>query len=245
MNLTQILMPDENTRQIYLLNSAVGRIQVFKNHQHTWMTIDDVVQSAIQNEAPYRTVLPHNIVMMLPLIHDRVPNSVLELGGGAQSNQRFLKACYPNLDFTSVELNKDVIEASNQYFPLAEKMNIVQQDAFEYVAQCVQQKKQFDWILVDLFKGADSPVDHAPHAFFDQLKKCLSEQGWLIINCLNTTEKIRHELSDKLAHCFDITPHRLPVPDMLNQIFMLRKDKPFIFPPDIEKCNLNGNLPVD
>jgi len=234
MNLAQTLQPDRDCQQLYLLQTENGRIEILQKDQHIWLRIDDVVQSAMERQPPYRPILPHTLIMMLPLIHHKVPGKVLELGGGGQSCQRYFQHTQPNIQFLSVELNLDVIQAVQQYFPASEALNIVNADAFEFVAELALTKEKYDWIMIDLFHGAESPFNAKHHDFIHHIHRCLAEDGWLIINCLTPSVSEHQALCDKLFDTFQIRPHLFAVPEMQNYIIMLQKNNQFIFPSEIE-----------
>jgi len=238
MNLAQILQTDKHCQQVYFSQRADTRIEVIKSKKHMWLTINHVVQSAIELSPPYRPALPHCMVMLLPLIHDRVPEQVLELGGGAQSIQRYLTHSQPNVQFTSVESNPDVIKLTREVFPSGADLNIVETDAFEYVHQCAKQNQTFDWIIVDLFHGADSSINAGHISFFDKVHQCLNNDGWLILNCLYPEHEKRDKLVNQVAQTFSHSPYMFAVPQMQNHILLINKQETFHFPEEIEQHNL-------
>ena len=184
MKLAQTLSP-ENSKQILYMNKQDGEsIVVYENDELIWLTYDDILQSAIYKEAPYRSVLPHSYVMMLPLLHDNEPEVILELGAGALSTQRYLKSAYPDIKMRSVEYNEKIIEVSKQYFPAYEQLDVLHADAFTYVDELIEDKAKVDWLMVDLFYGVDSPIHDAPKAFIDKLVQLVNKDGWLILNVL-------------------------------------------------------------
>ena len=189
MKLAQTLSPENSKQILYMENYNGKSLVVYENEELIWLCFDNVVQSAIYKTMPYRSALPHSYVMLLPLLHDAPPKSVLELGAGALSTQRYLRATHPEIDMLSVEANRKMIEISREHFPMFEQLNVVQADAFAFVDTAQQSDTKYDWIMVDLFYGADSPIHNETKAFMSKLSHLLTPSGWLIINVLTKDEK--------------------------------------------------------
>ena len=242
MNLAQTLTPDGNTQQLYLHNTDTGRMEILQNDSHVWLLLDGVVQSAIERTPPYRPILPHSLVMLLPLIHDKVPKRVLELGGGGLSCQRYLRHTQPSIEFTSVEANNTVIQAVTQYFPASEQLNVVHGDGFDAIAKQAASGQTVDWIMLDLSHDAELPLDDEHPALLNHIVQALAWDGWLIVNCMVQTEEARLALCATLTRVFSVRPHLFAVPDMLNHIILVQKtpkeSNQFRFVQDLERHNL-------
>ena len=242
MDLWQTLFSIEDTQQLYLLNKPETKLEVTKNKFFYRLEINDVIQSAFAISAPYRPALPHCAVMLLPLLHDKVPTSVLELGGGGQAMQRYFRLAHPNVEFTSVEHDIDVYEA-NKCLPEFDLLDIKLTDAFEYVEQRVSKKASYHWIIVDLFHGKDTPDNAYNPAFFEQLQHLVSSGGWLIINCLNDVPQELQKLHQLTSsHLFEKVK-AFGVPGQKNHIFLAQKKQAIsgtacYFGEDIEQHNL-------
>lgn len=238
MKLAQTLSP-ENSKQILYMNKHENKnIVVYENDELIWLTYDSILQSAIYKTPPYRSVLPHTYIMLLPLLHDQEPASILELGAGALSTQRYLKAAYPDIQIQSVEYNRQIIDICRDYFPLFEQLNIVHADAFNYVDQLLQDQQSFDWLMVDLFYGVESPIHQNPKAFFRKLAKLVNNEGWLIINVLTKEPEALSGLTKSLAEITKGKVHLFAVPEMQNHIFLVKLSHDFNFPAEIEQHNL-------
>lgn len=238
MKLAQTLSP-ENSKQILYMNQQDDEsIIVYENDELIWLTYDGVLQSAIYKEAPYRSALPHSYVMMLPLIHDELPKTVLELGAGALSAQRYIASAYPEIEMVSVEFNKKIIDLSEQYFPAFDTLNVIHADAFAYVDQLVLAQHKVDWLMVDLFYGVESPLHDAPKPFIQKLVSLVEQDGWLIVNVLTKDQDKLKELHHIFSSLVEGRVYMYAVPEMQNHIFLVKFDPDFAFPADVEKHNL-------
>lgn len=242
MDIAQTITPGPKSRQLYLRNDQF-RTEIYQDEQHTWLVINDVVQSAIENRPPYRPILPHSLVMLLPLIHDKAPNTVLELGGGGLSTQRYVRHAFPQAHFVSCELDENLTKAVRRCFPGSQDLNVVNRDAHLLVAELVAQKSVFDWILIDLYDGENCAIQNRLE-LLRNCQKLLSDQGWLIFNHLSSDPDTLLKLSSELLNLFGKAPYQFQVPDMQNHIFMIRTGKQqFAFPSAVEQNN--ANLVVD
>lgn len=238
MKLAQTLSP-QNSKQILYMNKQDNElIIVYENDELIWLTYDDILQSAIYKEAPYRSVLPHSYIMMLPLLHDSEPKTILELGAGALSAQRYLKAAYPAIEMLSVEYNEKIINVCEQYFPAFEQLNVLHADAFAYVDQLIDTDEKFDWLMVDLFYGVESPMHDAPKAFIEKLASLVNPDGWLIVNVLTKEQDQLAKLNQIFKALGLGKVYLYAVPEMQNHIFLIKFNDDFAFPVQIEQHNL-------
>lgn len=228
--------------QVYFLQTDDLRIEVLQNQHHIWLEVDGIVQSAFTREPPYRPVLSHSVIMMLPLIHDVEPASILELGGGGQSTQRYLSLTHPEIDFESIEYSQDVINATLNCLPLPEVLNIKQADAFECITDYAKLKREFDWVMIDLFQGSISPGMATQASFLENVRKLISPQGWLIFNCLSNELESLRKVQLAIESAFDQPVKVFAAPGMVNHIFMLKRNASFEFPEEIEQHNLSESI---
>ena len=238
MKLAQTLSSENSKQVLFLYNDDSKSIQVHQNDDFIWLTYNDVIQTAIEISAPYRSVLPHNYVMLLPLLFDNEPKTILELGAGALSTQRYLKHTRPNIKMTSVESEPIMLEICKQHFPDFSDLNVTLKDAYQYVEELSKTKNKFDWLMVDLFHGEQSPVHNSPKGLFNTLFELIESDGWLIINVLTKEKAKLQQLSLLLSEFSGSKLYVYPVPEMQNHIFLLTKNVNFQFPDEIEQQNL-------
>ncbi|NVK24654.1 MAG: hypothetical protein HWE10_06985 [Gammaproteobacteria bacterium] len=240
MKLAQSLSPDNSDRVLFFNKSENGVVAVYANQSAVWLMVNGVLQTAIELNTPYRPLLPHCFVMMLPLLHDKEPARVLELGAGAAALQRYLTFSHPSVAIKSIEHNEIIIEATKTCFPEFAALNIVRDDAYHYVDEMINTSKLFDWVMVDLFYGADSPLLKNTESFVKKLHKLVNDQGWLIINLLTNEKNQLKSITETVAETFAQKTFLFAVPDMQNHILMCKKSGSsiFTFPDEIEVHNL-------
>lgn len=238
MKLAQTLSPENSKQILYLNKQDNDSIVVYENDEMIWLTFNDVLQSAIYKEAPYRSALPHSYVMLLPLLHDKEPAKVLELGAGALSMQRYLKAAYPSIEMISVEYNEKIIELSKDYFPVFDQLEVKHADAFKYIDQLIEENNEYDWVMVDLFYGVDSPMHEAPKTFIKKLTNLVCQNGWLIVNILTKDKLKLEELTRIFSESVAGKTYLYSVPEMQNHIFLIKFNPDFAFPLEVEQHNL-------
>ena len=240
MKLAQTLSPDNSEQILFLHKEQNIDIIVYENKEIIWLTIDGIVQTAIERKIPYRPVLPHCFIMLLPLLHDKEPQKILELGAGAMAFQRYLSCSHPNIKMTSIESSAAVIEANKRCFPTTANENLVIADAYRFVDEVLEHQSKFDWIMVDLFYGKNSPFLQDTDSFVKKLQKLINKEGWLIINMLTKDSDELAKVSQLLKSHFGKNVYLFAVPEMQNHIFLCKNDesKNFFFPSEIEQHNL-------
>ena len=240
MKLAQTLSPDNSEQILFLRKEKNIEVVVHENKDFIWLTMDNIVQSAIERKTPYRPILPHCFVMLLPLLHDKEPQTVLELGAGALAFQRYLSLTHPNIKMTSVEKSEIIINATDQCFPSFKPKNIINEDAYSFVNTEVKSQHTYDWVMVDLFYGAESPFLQDTQRFVEKLQNLINIEGWLVINMLTKDDYELKKVTDILKNSFYGRTYLFAVPDMQNHIFLCKHDasNAFSFPPDIEQHNL-------
>jgi spermidine synthase len=237
MNLAQTLSPDKQAKLVYMDSSLNDRITIYQNENYTWLLVRDVIQSAIENQRPYRPILHHCFVMLLPMLHHKTPNSILELGGGGLAIQRYLSYAYPSIKVTSIEGSQKIIDVVDEYFPAIDQPSVIKQDAFSFIDTAHQNQAHYDWIISDLFQGDESPILIKNQRLFKQLYDLINPNGWLIVNCLIDNDEDVMLLGDYLKQAFNNKHYIFAVPNMQNHILMLNKIEDFSFPEDIELWN--------
>lgn len=239
MKLAQTLTPDNRNKTVFLNKSAAGEIKIQQTKHETWLFVDDIAQSAIANEPPFRPLFPHTYVMLLPLSYDVEPNSILELGGGGLSINRYLSHSRPSITITSVEKYQAVVDAVETHFPTLTPLNVVSDEAFSFLRQ--HNSANFGWIIVDVFNGADSGLNDDIEQLLQLAFARLVTNGWIIFNALDTSASNIASLNSAFERAFGHRPFRFAVPNMQNQIMMATRNPDFQFPPEILDHDLNNS----
>lgn len=112
-------------------------------------------------------------------------SSVLILGFGSGSVAELLREHnHPDIQFTGVEADKEVIRLAKKYFPIANAENVkIVHDTAEHFAE--NSKDIFDVIVIDVFVEAKVPASCQSRQFFTSVKSLLSKTGKVYFNKMN------------------------------------------------------------
>ena len=111
---------------VYCWRDQHTSLAVEQNRDYLWLTINNVIQSIMLRRQPKKLTLPHQTVILLPLVYFN-PEHVIELGLGGGNIARFYHQLNGRGKFTSVESNPIVIDVFQRYFnPEQLEFSIVQ-----------------------------------------------------------------------------------------------------------------------
>jgi len=207
-----------------LLCKLATGIQVREQGGLRWMHFGgDAIQAMLVLGDPVRPIIPYQINMLVALLLNPDPGSLLNLGLGGGSFERFFSAFMPVLSLTSVELNPDVIQLQRDYFSIPGSASVIQSDAGSYLSSCAE---SYDVILCDIFEQTDIPSSLGQDSFYADAFRLLTTNGVLAINLLPHTEAELLNILLAVRSSFD---HLLllDLPDFKNiLLFCLKQDPP-------------------
>jgi len=147
-----------------------------------WMHFGDgAIQAMLALQDPSRPIIPYQLNMLMALLFNPAPASLLNLGLGGGSFERFFTAYMPELSLTSVESDTAVIGLQQEYFPIPDPVPVIECDAATFLAGT---NKVFDLVLCDIFARTGPPVCLSQEVFYANIYRHLSAQGVLVINLL-------------------------------------------------------------
>jgi spermidine synthase len=205
----------EQGRLLYF-NQGEDSISIYENSHYRWLLFDDVLQSLLLKRKPWQLVLPHQYILLLPLVFFR-PQKIVEFGLGGGNIKRYITQLNSAIDFCSVELNSQVINCFNEFFnPDNITSNIIHNDA----AQALYDKslRQANWYIYDIYQH-DNQSTNAQLLKSKLVANAIDEHSWLSLNLPDPTEPELLYLITQLAPVFD--DHQLvffKVPRFLNVI---------------------------
>lgn len=211
--------------------SHTCRYCVYRNSRYTWLTLDNVVHSVMDNSNHHKLLLPHLHTIGLLAAPEYEPKRLLELGLGGGSFFRFCKHYFPNSEFTCVEHDPLVVDLFNQFFnPDELPISIRLEDALQFVKNA--SSGYYDWILVDLYG-----IDHGPsflmdESFYQMLNRILSQNGKILINFLGKDNKEKEQLLRPVCSEFSNRLTVVAVPKFLNMMAIISTDN--IESPDLK-----------
>ncbi len=175
-------------KEISCIYDRFGPVRVFDDGNKRYLTFGaEDEQSCIVKASP--TVLQHdyNRAMLLVLLFNQPQNATfLGLGGGT------LPSCFshhlPDIQLTVVELRQVVIDTAYKYFALPEtdNLNLIAGDALTYIDDPAHSADgQCDLLFSDLFLAEGLEVKQFTRQFIKNALRVLSDEGWLVMNCLD------------------------------------------------------------
>ena len=235
MQTAQMLLPDTEKHLVYFQAIGDDQITIYESEELIWLEINGIVQSANEKAFPFRPSLPHCYLILLPLLIDKTPQHVLELGGGGLTLQRYINASHPNVDFTTVEINQTLVDIVNRYFPQSRPYQVEIDDAKTVISQIETQ--QFDWIIFDVFEGAEIPDGISLTASLSKMWRAVSDQGWLVLNSLEQDKNKMSMMLNALHQLSGKEPLVLKAQNYLNHVILMPKNNDFVYPEELQKEN--------
>lgn len=120
--------------------------------------------------------------------------SVLILGLGGGSIVSLITETFgKDPEITGIEGDRVVIDFANKYFNIDrfKKLQIIQEDAFEYVNQC---NTTYDLIIIDLFVDDEVPEKFHREEFVKAIRKIAAENSVVLFNKMTHRTKFKNEL---------------------------------------------------
>jgi spermidine synthase len=145
----------------------------------------DAFQSVMDLERPEIPVLPYTVAMLGALLFQHEPASVLNLGMGGGSFERFFTANYPNASVVSVEASETVIGLSQYFFHVPDGGTVVQSSIDEYMRGC---SAVFDLIFCDASDFHGHPPCLSDTRFYSEVFGALKAGGVFVLNLLPNSE---------------------------------------------------------
>jgi spermidine synthase len=171
------------------IHRAVGQghsVEVFEHKTLRWMRFGETdVQSAMDLSLPWYPVAGYCIAMLAALCLRPMPKSVLSLGLGGGSVERFFAEKLPNVKTVSVEPYPLVTDLAFDFFYLPPRTAVVESTGESYLQQC---EHQHDLIFVDMFDANGHLPCLAQEAFHALLAKNLSANGIAMLNVIAADE---------------------------------------------------------
>jgi spermidine synthase len=158
------------------------QMEVRENSEFRWMIgSDGIVHGSMDLNDPINPITPYIQCMLCALVMQPKANSVLNLGLGCGSLERYIHHAYPWIEITSVELFQERIDQTNVYFPLPKGIEVVAGDAFQFVNNS---SATFDLIFHDTFVSLDDVGPLYPENLFYSYHQRLNPQGVFSMNCI-------------------------------------------------------------
>lgn len=121
---------------------------------------------------------------------NRCPKHALILGSAGCALHRFLALTYNEIMIDGVEVSATMISVAERFFldHIRNNINLIKADAFEFVAN-IRGNKQYDIIIIDLFKGNQILSQVYSMDFLSNICSCCSPNALMLFNLFGDTEK--------------------------------------------------------
>lgn len=205
--------------------SEAGPLSLRQTEQYRFLEVDGFMQSVMDLQQPTKACLPHAQVINLAQLAK--PESILMAGLGGGDLLRQFASPKGTKQFTCCEICPDIIEVYQKYFDshyCVNELQLLQEDINDFIPQC---QRQFDLIILDVFAGAQQPECLQQESFFQECRRCLSDDGLLVTNIKVGQQQQLLQLALSLRRVFDKKVLMVPVQHCDNVIVFAFKGRPF------------------
>lgn len=170
-------------------------LELFLHHGQWQLCTEDAMYSDGNRYRPLKLAFD-KIEKQLPTMQ-----KVCLLGGGLGSGIAILasKQIYPQ--YTFVEIDAKVLAWAKALMPksLSHQIQFICADAKDFIAE---NKTVFDILIIDIFQSRVVPGFVTTKAFLEDCKKCISKNGYLIINYIEQNQAAFLSLQETLQSMF-------------------------------------------
>jgi len=141
-------------------------------------------ESAINVADPLEFELGYYRLMFAGFAHKPDPAAVLFIGLGGGTLPMAIRHYFPEARVDGVELDPDVALVAKRYFGLKEddRMKVYVRDGRVQVRRFVREKRKYDMIFLDAFRGGYIPYHLTTKEFIESLKALLTPDGVVVSN---------------------------------------------------------------
>ncbi|MCC7367508.1 MAG: hypothetical protein IT306_03745 [Chloroflexi bacterium] len=162
------------------------------------LLVDGTVQSVLDDdpEGYWRRMVP-----------DVRPDRAVLLGLGAGTIARLLDARFPGVTIIGVDNDPGVVVFAAELLREVSGLEIVEADAFAYLAEAVARGEHADYVAVDLYRGNVMAHGVVGRPFLRRLKTLLGPRGVAVFNLFY--ERRLYDRLARIERVFRITEKRL------------------------------------
>ena len=160
-------------------------------------------ESAINLADPLSFEMGYYGLMMAAFAHHPAPKSVLFIGLGGGTLSMAVAHYYPDAQVDNIELDPDVAAAATEFFGFREgpRMKVYIRDGRVQVRRFVREKRKYDVIFLDAFRGGYIPYHLTTKEFIESIGTLLTPGG-IVVNNLRPGFESYHYHRRTLASVF-------------------------------------------
>ena len=191
------------------------KIEVREWENYRWLHLSDhSVQTLMLTDAVNQVALPNIQALLAVLLFCPSSKRLLNFGLGGASLERYLTSKWPEIDITSVESNRQIIQLAKEFFNLPKSINVIHDSAENFISK---HSDNYDIILCDIFVADIQASCLYDRNFYENISHCLDKTGVLAINILPESEEDVVNVLLPLKNYFDHI-YLLEFPDFSNAI---------------------------
>ncbi|MCU7848224.1 MAG: methyltransferase [Candidatus Thiodiazotropha sp. (ex Lucinoma kastoroae)] len=165
-----------------------------------WIRFSDgSIQSVMLLQEPAYPMLDYIQGLLCSLLYTQQPSSLLNLGLGAGSIERFVLSQLPKIKLVSVEIDPNMVSFCRDYFNLPNSYPVVLSSAEHFLDT---NQKSFDIIVCDIYIKRNTENPLLTTSFYQDIASILNQGGVLAINCLPASESEIVDLLLKIRSVF-------------------------------------------
>ncbi|MBP5551411.1 MAG: fused MFS/spermidine synthase [Bacilli bacterium] len=167
-------------------------------------------------------------------IYNRANTKMLILGMGSGTYATQTYKYFNNVDITGVEIDKDIIRLSYEYFHLSEDCQVYNYDGRAFLNI---DKEKYDVIMLDAYQDITIPFQMSTIEFFNLVKDHLTDDGVMVVNLNMRSDEegnINFYLCDTITKCFSEV-HYVDVRSSTNRILLASNNAQML-------TNLHNNI---
>jgi spermidine synthase len=145
---------------------------------------EDFDESAVDIQDRTKLPLLYYRSMLVAFAHQPNPTSVLFVGMGAGTLPMAIHHYFPAAHVDAVELDPEVVAAAKRFFGLKEddRLKVYERDGRVQVRRFLAEKKKYDVVFLDAFRGGYIPYQLTTREFLEQVKGVLLPGGIVVSN---------------------------------------------------------------
>ena len=174
--------------------------------------LDGSAQTEMRLEEPDALATEYTRKMMGFLVFQSEPQHVVLIGLGGGALVKYCHRHLPDTRVTAIEINPDVIALRAHFYIPAddERLQVIQADGAQYLAQMAERGEQADVLLIDAYNHAGIAQEVVNQSFIETASQVLGERGLLVMNLVAGPRDCERYL-DKIRGVFGEAPIVIPM----------------------------------